>query len=113
MRKQILIFIGNIMCCRYVPEANMTACGTDYLTMAWQSRSYIVVYASFAYLLPLLVIIYAYYFIVKASLKSIKERNINIKLDFEIGSSITREDNERTSKKNECVFVEIWRSKQH
>lgn len=51
---------------RYVPEANMTACGTDYLTLTWHSRSYVLVYAMFAYFLPLLVIIYAYYFIVKA-----------------------------------------------
>ncbi|XP_050433054.1 opsin-1-like [Adelges cooleyi] len=51
---------------RYIPEANMTACGTDYYTLAWHSRSYIVVYGGFVYLLPLLVIIYAYYFIVKA-----------------------------------------------
>lgn len=47
----------------------MTACGTDYLTLTWHSRSYIVVYATFAYLFPLLIIIYAYYFIVKASLR--------------------------------------------
>lgn len=73
--------------CRYVPEANMTACGTDYLTMTWHSRSYVFIYACFAYFLPLLVIIYAYYFIVKASLiKSISE-NISFKLHFEIGSS--------------------------
>lgn len=61
------------MHCRYVPEANMTACGTDYLTQTWHSRSYIVVYASFAYFLPLLVIIYAYYFIVKVNLNHLKE----------------------------------------
>lgn len=59
----------NFLWYRYVPEANMTACGTDYLTLTWHSRSYIVVYASFAYFMPLLIIIYAYYFIVKASMK--------------------------------------------
>nr|APY20503.1 long wavelength sensitive opsin [Hypocaccus fitchi] len=51
---------------RYVPEGNMTACGTDYLTKDWLSRSYILVYSCFVYFLPLFVIIYSYWFIVQA-----------------------------------------------
>nr|APY20654.1 long wavelength sensitive opsin [Pogonus chalceus] len=51
---------------RYVPEGNMTACGTDYLNKEWLSRSYILVYSVFVYFLPLLVIIYSYFFIVQA-----------------------------------------------
>nr|BAP11265.1 long wavelength-sensitive opsin 2 [Graphium sarpedon] len=51
---------------RYVPEGNMTACGTDYLSKSWLSRSYIVVYSVFVYYLPLLLIIYSYFFIVQA-----------------------------------------------
>lgn len=51
---------------RYVPEGNMTACGTDYLTKEWFSRSYIVVYSIFVYFMPLLLIIYSYFFIVQA-----------------------------------------------
>lgn len=51
---------------RYVPEGNMTACGTDYLTKDWTSRSYILVYSIFVYFLPLITIIYAYFFIVQA-----------------------------------------------
>lgn len=50
---------------RYVPEGNMTACGTDYLSKDWLSRSYIVAYSVFVYFLPLFVIIYAYWFIVQ------------------------------------------------
>lgn len=50
---------------RYVPEGNMTACGTDYLTKDWYSRSYIIVYSIWAYLIPLITIIYSYYFILK------------------------------------------------
>lgn len=50
---------------RYVPEGNMTACGTDYLSKDWLSRSYILVYSIFVYFLPLLMIIYSYYFILK------------------------------------------------
>ncbi|KAK7583660.1 hypothetical protein V9T40_004623 [Parthenolecanium corni] len=50
---------------RYVPEGNMTACGTDYLTQTWNSRSYIMAYSVFVYFLPLLTIIWAYSHIVK------------------------------------------------
>ncbi|XP_046606735.1 rhodopsin-like isoform X3 [Neodiprion virginianus] len=49
---------------RYVPEGNMTACGTDYLSKAWLSKSYILVYSLFVYYLPLSTIIYSYYYIV-------------------------------------------------
>ncbi|XP_032663388.1 rhodopsin-like [Odontomachus brunneus] len=49
---------------RYVPEGNMTACGTDYLTKDWSSKSYILVYSIFVYYTPLFTIIYSYYFIV-------------------------------------------------
>ncbi|CAH2051555.1 unnamed protein product, partial [Iphiclides podalirius] len=59
---------------RYVPEGNMTACGTDYLTKDWLSRSYILVYAFFVYFAPLLLIIYSYYFIVKAV--TVHEKNM-------------------------------------
>ncbi|KAL2730822.1 rhodopsin-like isoform X2 [Vespula squamosa] len=51
---------------RYVPEGNMTACGTDYLSKDWGSKSYILVYSVFVYYLPLFTIIYSYYFIVSA-----------------------------------------------
>ncbi|KAJ3634163.1 hypothetical protein MTP99_011068 [Tenebrio molitor] len=51
---------------RYVPEGNMTACGTDYLTKDWFSRSYILIYAMWVYFTPLLTIIYSYWFIVQA-----------------------------------------------
>ncbi|XP_073984852.1 rhodopsin 6 [Rhodnius prolixus] len=51
---------------RYVPEGNMTACGTDYLTKNWVSRSYILVYSVFVYFLPLFTIIYSYFFILQA-----------------------------------------------
>nr|CAI5858158.1 unnamed protein product [Callosobruchus analis] len=51
---------------RYVPEGNMTACGTDYLNKDPISKSYILVYAAFVYFTPLFTIIYAYFFIVQA-----------------------------------------------
>lgn len=51
---------------RYVPEGNMTACGTDYLNQDPLSKSYLFVYGSFVYFLPLFIIIYSYFFIVQA-----------------------------------------------
>ncbi|KAJ8960811.1 hypothetical protein NQ318_020107 [Aromia moschata] len=51
---------------RYVPEGNMTACGTDYLTKDNLSRSYILIYSFFVYFMPLFTIIYSYFFIVQA-----------------------------------------------
>lgn len=53
---------------RYVPEGNMTACGTDYLSQDIVSVSYIMAYSFFVYWLPLLLIIYSYTFILKVML---------------------------------------------
>lgn len=50
---------------RYVPEGNMTACGTDYITKDWVSRSYILAYSVACYYSPLFLIIYSYWFIVQ------------------------------------------------
>jgi r-opsin len=51
---------------RYVPEGNMTVCGTDSMSEDWFSRSYVVVYAAWCYFAPLLVILFCYFEIVKA-----------------------------------------------
>uniref|UniRef100_A0A340TBQ9 G-protein coupled receptors family 1 profile domain-containing protein n=1 Tax=Anopheles quadriannulatus TaxID=34691 RepID=A0A340TBQ9_ANOQN len=59
---------------RYVPEGNMSACGTDYLSKDWISVSYIYAYSVFVYWLPLLLIIYCYTYILKAV--SAHERNM-------------------------------------
>lgn len=53
---------------RYVPEGNLTACGTDYLSDSWVDKSYILVYSIFVYYSPLFLIIYSYYFIISVSL---------------------------------------------
>lgn len=44
----------------------MTACGTDYLSHDWNTRSYIFAYGFFVYFLPLFTIIYSYFFILQA-----------------------------------------------
>lgn len=51
---------------RYVPEGNLTACGTDYLNEEFFSQSYLYIYGSFVWLTPLLIIIVAYSQIVSA-----------------------------------------------
>nr|ANN11807.1 long wavelength sensitive opsin 1 [Acmaeodera diffusa]ANN11811.1 long wavelength sensitive opsin 1 [Acmaeodera diffusa]APY20544.1 long wavelength sensitive opsin 1 [Acmaeodera diffusa] len=51
---------------RYVPEGNLTACGTDYLATDWVTQSYIISYTIFCYNLPMAVIVWAYWYIVKA-----------------------------------------------
>ncbi|XP_014087806.1 opsin Rh6 [Bactrocera oleae] len=51
---------------RYVPEGNMTACGTDYFAKDWFNRSYIIVYSLWVYATPLTTIIFSYYHIMKA-----------------------------------------------
>lgn len=57
---------------RYVPEGNMTACGTDYFAKDWWNRSYIIVYSLWVYLTPLLTIIFSYYHILKVSVEYFK-----------------------------------------
>nr|ADN96757.1 long wavelength-sensitive visual pigment [Dione moneta] len=51
---------------RYVPEGNMTACGTDYFDKSVSNRTYIVLYSVACYYAPLFLIIYSYFFIVQA-----------------------------------------------
>ncbi|XP_023247639.1 opsin Rh1-like [Copidosoma floridanum] len=51
---------------RYVPEGNMTSCGTDYVSDDWFGKSYILVYSIFVYYTPLFSIIFCYYHIVSA-----------------------------------------------
>nr|QWV42660.1 long wavelength sensitive opsin 1 [Eulasia bombylius] len=51
---------------RYAPEGNMVVCGTDYLNRGWLNFSYVLAYTIFVYFVPLFLILYAYWFIVKA-----------------------------------------------
>ncbi|XP_076356139.1 lateral eye opsin [Tachypleus tridentatus] len=51
---------------RYVPEGNLTSCTVDYLTKDWSSASYVILYGIAVYFLPLITMIYCYFFIVHA-----------------------------------------------
>lgn len=83
---------------RYVPEGNMTACGTDYLTKTWLSKSYICVYAIFVYWTPLLLIIYSYTFILKVSF-STSLKSLKLKLNYSLQAVSAHEKNMREQAK--------------
>nr|QWV42722.1 long wavelength sensitive opsin [Sinodendron cylindricum] len=88
---------------RYVPEGNMTACGTDYLTKDWFSRSYILAYSIFVYFLPLFTIIYSYLFIVQAVAaheKSMREQAKKMNV-----ASLRSQENQQTSA--ECKLAKV------
>ncbi|KAG5668299.1 hypothetical protein PVAND_016246 [Polypedilum vanderplanki] len=88
---------------RYVPEGNMTACGTDYLSKDLISRSYIVVYAGWVYFVPLLLIIYSYFFILKAV--SAHEKNMREQAKKMNVASLRSAENQ--SQSTECKLAKV------
>jgi r-opsin len=88
---------------RYVPEGNMTACGTDYLTKSWDSRSYILIYGIWVYFFPLLMIIYSYYFILQAVSKH--EKNMREQAKKMNVASLRSSENASTSA--ECKLAKV------
>lgn len=87
----------------YVPEGNMTACGTDYLSKDMISRSYILVYGIFVYFLPLFLIIYSYYFIIQAV--SAHEKNMREQAKKMNVASLRSAENQNTS--TECKLAKV------
>ncbi|PBC29421.1 rhodopsin [Apis cerana] len=90
---------------RYVPEGNMTACGTDYLSQDWTFKSYILVYSFFVYYTPLFTIIYSYYFIVSAVAgheKAMKEQAKKMNV-----ASLRSGDNQNTSAEAKLAKVAL------
>ena len=81
----------------------MTACGTDYLSKGWFSRSYVLVYGIWVYFLPLLMIIYSYYFILKAVSKH--EKNMREQAKKMNVASLRSADNASTSA--ECKLAKV------
>lgn len=88
---------------RYVPEGNMTACGTDYLSQDLKSRSYIMVYSFFVYTSPLLLIIYSYYFILQAV--SAHEKNMREQAKKMNVASLRSAESQATSA--ECRLAKV------
>jgi len=88
---------------RYVPEGNLTACGTDYLSPGMKSHSYLYCYGTFVWFFPLLYIIGAYSQIVSKVFeheKAMKEqaKKMGIK-------SLRNEESQKTS--NECKLAKV------
>ncbi|XP_029155494.1 rhodopsin [Nylanderia fulva] len=88
---------------RYVPEGNMTACGTDYLTKDLLSRSYILVYSIFVYFMPLFLIIYSYFFIIQAV--AAHEKNMREQAKKMNVASLRSAENQNTSA--ECKLAKV------
>nr|APY20539.1 long wavelength sensitive opsin [Tenthredo koehleri] len=90
---------------RYVPEGNMTACGTDYLTKDWLSRSYILVYSFFVYFAPLFLIMYSYYFIIAAV--SAHEKNMREQAKKMNVASLRSSENQNASAEAKLAKVAL------
>lgn len=99
----LLPIIFNMICLfyRYVPEGNMTACGTDYLSKDMLSRSYILFYSIFVYFLPLFLIIYSYFFIIQAV--AAHEKNMREQAKKMNVASLRSAENQSTS--TECKLA--------
>ncbi|CAG9766022.1 unnamed protein product [Ceutorhynchus assimilis] len=96
---------------RYVPEGNMTACGLDYVNKDWRSASYVVVYATFVYLTPLLTIIYSYWFIVQAVSaheKSMREQAKKMNVASLRSSEATQTSAECKLAKIALMTISLW-----
>merc|ERR1719391_47344 len=88
---------------RYVPEGNMTACGTDYLTESSFSHSYLYIYSAWAYIFPLFFNIYLYSYIIKAVANHEKQMREQAK---KMGvKSLRSEESQKTS--TECRLAKV------
>ncbi|XP_043789123.1 rhodopsin, long-wavelength [Apis laboriosa] len=88
---------------RYVPEGNMTACGTDYFNRGLLSASYLVCYGIWVYFVPLFLIIYSYWFIIKAV--AAHEKNMREQAKKMNVASLRSSENQNTSA--ECKLAKV------
>ncbi|KAK7008554.1 Melanopsin [Halocaridina rubra] len=88
---------------RYVPEGNMTACGTDYLTDTQLSKSYLYIYSIWVYIFPLFLNIYLYSHIISAVASHEKQMREQAK---KMGvKSLRSEESQKTSA--ECRLAKV------
>lgn len=80
----------------------MTACGTDYLSKDWISRSYVLAYSIFCYFLPLFIIVYSYTFIVQAV--AAHEKNMREQAKKMNVASLRSEDKAQSA---ECKLAKV------
>ncbi|KAG7200523.1 hypothetical protein KM043_001087 [Ampulex compressa] len=88
---------------RYVPEGNMTACGTDYFSRDIVSVSYIVLYSIWCYFMPLFLIIWSYWYIIKAV--AAHEKNMREQAKKMNVASLRSAENQNTSA--ECKLAKV------
>lgn len=89
---------------RYVPEGNMTACRTDYLSTDVWSRSYIIAYSIWVWLLPLVIIVCFYYFIVAVVVQHEKQMKEQAK---KMGIQSLRRDEFNNKKSTEIRLAKV------
>lgn len=90
---------------RYVPEGNMTACGTDYLSKDLLSISYLVLYSIWVYFLPLFLIIWSYYYILSAV--AAHEKNMREQAKKMNVASLRSSENQSQSTENKLAKVAL------
>lgn len=88
---------------RYVPEGNMTACGTDYFSRDIVSVSYLVLYSIWVYFIPLSLIIGSYYYIIQAV--TAHEKNMREQAKKMNVASLRSSENQNTSA--ECKLAKV------
>ncbi|XP_068977883.1 rhodopsin, long-wavelength [Bombus flavifrons] len=88
---------------RYVPEGNMTACGTDYFSKDIVSVSYILLYSIWVYFFPLFLIIWSYWFIIQAV--AAHEKNMREQAKKMNVASLRSSENQNTSA--ECKLAKV------
>merc|ERR1712002_746182 len=89
---------------RYVPEGNLTACGTDYLSEDMLSQSYLYVFGAFSWLVPLFIIIAAYSQIVSAVFAHEKQMKEQAK---KMGVKSLRGNEEAQKTSAECRLAKV------
>jgi len=88
----------------YVPEGNMTACGTDYLSEDLTSHLYLYFYTLWVYFSPLCIIVYSYTFILSAVSKHEKAMREQAK---KMGVKSLRNDPESKKTSAECRLAKV------
>nr|QIW86048.1 opsin L15 [Neogonodactylus oerstedii] len=89
---------------RYAPEGNMTACGTDYLSEDFNVISYVAIYCTWCYFIPLFFIIICYWFIVAA----VREHENNMRAQAKkMGVKSLRGDADAQKKSNDCKLAKV------
>jgi len=89
---------------RYVPEGNMTACGTDYFGKDINNMTYLYIYTVWVYIIPFFIIVYCYSFIVKVVSeheKQMKEQAARM------GVKSLRGDKDAQKKSNDCKLAKV------